>query len=164
MITEVRIAPRDIVLRVADGSIGASELPANTNAGPYVERCQKVTGNKKGDAWCASWVARIGVAALGKLWPVLRTGGCLELGRWAAGRGVLRETPEPGDVFLLWYDSKGRFAHTGFVVRQNPDGSWTTYEGNTNDEGSREGYVVAEKQRRFKPTDRFVRWTELVVE
>lgn len=159
-----QIAPVDLVLRVASATVGASEVPANTNAGPFVERCQKVTGNGKGDPWCAAFVAMVGVAALGKFWPVIKTGGCQQLHDWAARSGVVVAAPAAGDVFLIWHPEvdRGRFAHTGFVVRVNADGGCATIEGNTSGGGSREGWMVAERTRRFKPSDRFVRWASLV--
>lgn len=163
-LAEVRIAPRDLVLRVAAATVGASEVPANTNAGPFVERCQKVTGNTKGQPWCASFVAMVGEAALGPLWPVVKTGGCQPLHDWALGRGVVHEQPTIGDVFLVWHAELGRFAHTGFVLAVRPDGNCHTIEGNTSGAGSREGWMVAQRTRRFRPEDRFVRWTELVHE
>lgn len=162
MTGSIAIAPADLVLRVASGSIGASEVPANTNAGPYVELCQQVTGNKKGDPWCASWVARMGVRALGALWPLPLTGGCQALHDWAHAKAALVAAPAIGDVFLVWHAELGRFGHTGFVVRVSADGSCVTYEGNTSGGGSREGWLVAERTRRFTAQDRFIRWAPLV--
>lgn len=158
----MNVAPAELVLRVASATVGASEVPANTNAGPFVERCQKVTGNAKGDPWCASFVAMVGVSALGALWPVRKTGGCAELAAWANTKAVLQKKPAAADVFLIWHGELGRFAHTGFVVSVNPDGSCVTIEGNTSGGGSREGWIVAERARRFKPVDRFIRWADLV--
>lgn len=162
MTAALTITPADLVLRVASATVGASEVPPNSNAGPFVEACQAVTGNRKGDAWCASFVARVGVKALGTLWPVRKTGGCKELGAWATASGVLREMPEPGDIFLVWYAEKGRFAHTGFVLSVVQGRSCRTIEGNTSGGGSREGWLVAERLRVFTPEDRFIRWADLV--
>lgn len=158
----MNVSPVDLVLRVADGSIGASEVPAGTNAGPYVERCQAVTGNAKGAPWCASWVARIGVAALGKRWPLPKTGGCQVLHDFAKPRGILRDTPQTGDVFLIWHPELNRFAHTGFVALHRAGHRARTFEGNTSSAGVREGWIVADRERVFSAADRFIRWTDLV--
>ena len=162
LVEHVTISPRDLVLRVASATVGASETPADTNSGPFVEACQKVTGNKKGDPWCASWVARMGVRALGDLWPIEKTGGCQALHDFGLKHGAIDSAPIAGDIFLVWHQELGRFAHTGFVVEVLNDGMCRTYEGNTSGAGSREGWMVAERTRRFKPSDRFLRWTPMV--
>ncbi|MEJ6979653.1 hypothetical protein WG906_04280 [Pedobacter sp. P351] len=66
--------------------------------------------------------------------------------------GMQRQTnkPSPGDVFGIFFASKGRIAHCGFVDSWND--SWLlTVEGNTNEAGSREGDGVY-KKRRLKST------------
>ena len=160
----VTIAPIDLVLRVSAKSNGASEHPPNTNSGPYVERVQKVTGNHKGDPWCASEVADTGRTALGSAWPLPLTGGCQALADFAKAQGVRFLKPERGDVFLVWHPELNRFAHTGFVVRVAIDGTCVTHEGNTSGGGSREGWLKAERTRQFKPADRFIRWVKLMPE
>ncbi len=57
-----------------------------------------------------------------------------------------KQTPQQGDIFLIWYPKLERPAHIGFID------SWgekyiTTVEGNTNDDGSREGNGVYKKRR-----------------
>lgn len=55
---------------------------------------------------------------------------------------------EKGDVFLI-VKSKYDWTHTGIIT--GIDGNWIhTIEGNTNDEGSREGYEVCKRKRNFK--------------
>lgn len=155
--TVLSLSPVDLVLRVARGAIGAGEV-GGPNAGPFVERCQRVTGNKPPDPWCASFVAEVGTVALPGLWPVPLSGSCAALGHWAETRGILKTEPQAGDIFLLYFPSLGRFAHTGFI--EVPGDVSTTVDGNTNDAGSREGWLVARKSRRFGAHDRFIRWTE----
>lgn len=52
---------------------------------------------------------------------------------------------EPGDVFLV-VKTASDWTHTGIVIGIE-DGWIQTIEGNTNDEGSREGYEVCERKR-----------------
>src|SRR5690242_16523378 len=144
----MQISVVDLVLRNAAGRVGASEVPANTNSGPYVERVLKRVGLKKGQPWCAAEIADVGAMALEKAWPLPLTGGCQELHDWAVKQGVLVDKPERGDVFLVWHPELGRFAHTGFIVDVLADGSCSTHEGNTSGNGSREGWIVAERTRR----------------
>lgn len=161
----------DLVLRVAHATLGAAESPPNTNAGPYVERILKTTGNRKGDPWCAAWVANIGVTALRAAWPVPRTASCQALADWARKekvRFLATAGAQPGDLFLLWYPKLNRFAHVGFVQSVNKDGSIVTLEGNTSLPGdnnpatSREGWLVASKTRRLQANDRLIRWVNLL--
>lgn len=63
----------------------------------------------------------------------------------------LSGTPRPGDVFYLWFPSKGRYAHTGFV--KAVDGDWiVTVEGNSNKAGSRTGGSVVSLRRKWAGT------------
>jgi hypothetical protein len=152
----------DLVLRVSSKSIGASEIPANTNSGPYVERVLKRVGLSKGDPWCAAEVYDTGATALGALWPLPATGGCQAIYEWAIAHNCVVKTPQRGDVFLVWHPELKRFGHTGFVITVGPDGSCETDEGNTSGGGSREGWLKARRTRRFAPADRFIRWTKLL--
>lgn len=149
---------RDLLLKVAAATEGATENPTNSNAGPYVERVLERTGLGKGLPWCAAWVADVGVIALGDRWPLPKTASCAMLGEAAAKAGILHDKPEVGDVFLLYYSSLGRFAHTGIVTAVNADGTIGTLEGNTNDGGSRDGWGVFRRTRRVGSRDRFIRW------
>lgn len=111
--------------------------------------------------WCAAFAAYVGYAALRKQWPLRKVAGCVSLFDDALAKGMIRTTPAPGAVFLLWSDAKGRFAHTGFVVGEAVGvGSWETLEGNTNEAGHREGIGTFARTRRWGPKDRFIHWWE----
>lgn len=58
----------------------------------------------------------------------------------------VKKIPETGDVFLIWFPKLGRPAHIGFVERWG-NRTVITVEGNTNDNGSREGDGVYRKRR-----------------
>jgi hypothetical protein len=118
----------------------------------------QVTGLGPGYPWCAAFVAHVGKSALGAKWPLPLTAGCAVLGDFAKSRGLLVETPEVGDVFLVYFPSLKRYAHTGFVLGLNG----STIEGNTSGGGSREGWGVFARSRAWKPQDRFIRWTRLL--
>lgn len=132
-----------------------------SNAGQAVEAIQKATGNKRGAPWCASFVAKAGVSALGLRWPLKLTGSVAQLATEAEKRGALFADPQPGDVFVIWFPSLNRFAHTGFVVSVNGREAGTI-EGNTSGGGSREGWGVFSRTRTFGPKDRFIRWQNLL--
>lgn len=66
-------------------------------------------------------------------------------------KGRLHTEPQAGDVFYLWFEKKGRYAHTGFV--KAVDGDWiVTIEGNSNKAGSRTGGSVVSLRRKWKGT------------
>lgn len=161
----VNIEPVDLLIRVALATEGAQESPAGSNAGPFVERCQRVTGNKPPDAWCASWLAMVGHDALGKLWPLPPTASCQELADFAKAQDVFEDVPALGDVFLVWHAKLGRFAHAGLILDAVTRPA-ITLSGNTTLPGGtgdpREGWVVARKPWTFRPEDRFVRWPSLL--
>lgn len=143
------------------------------NHGQVVETFLKLTGNSPGDPWCAAFVSFVGWRALlnitpttlkrASAWPLPRTAGCKVLGDFAAKQGILMGKPEVGDVFLKYYASKRRFAHTGFVLSVLDDGTCLTLEGNTNQKPEeRNGWGVFIKKQHFKVSDRFVRWQVLI--
>ena len=76
--------------------------------------------------------------------PFPRTAYTPDIYNWAKNKGILirgdARRPQAGDVFLV----KGaeRVHHVGFV-RSVESNSWTSVEGNSNSDGSREGYEVA---------------------
>lgn len=162
----------ELVLSVEAAKQGASEVPVGSNAGPYVERVQRVTGNAKGDAWCASDCADTGTIALrstGISWPLPLTGGCQELADYALKHGALVATPQRGDLWLAWHESLGRFGHVGFVLSVSPDGMHIEVQaGNTIMPGQpgnvREGWLNWIRTEPIGPKDRFIRWTLLIQE
>ncbi len=82
---------------------------------------------------------------------------CDDMGRSGMKNGNLLENKnlpskaneiEPGDIFLNVKKERIDWVHTGIVIKR--DGDWIeTIEGNTNDEGSREGYEVCARKRNF---------------
>lgn len=152
---------------------GVSEQ-GKDNHGQMVELMLKGVGLEAGEPWCAAYVHHIGYWAAydpiqkRSAWPLPATGACAELGAFAAKRQALVTTPEIGDVFLMYFPEHQRFAHTGFVIGILDDGPvpvLLTIEGNTNTDGSRNGWEVAIRTtRRLDPAHghRFIRWTALL--
>lgn len=158
----VTLSEVELVLRVASAALGASEVPANTNAGPFVERVLLGTHTPKGNPWCAAWVSDVGRIALGAAWPVPVTASVAEIAEWAKLKGH-RYGPsiaEKGDLFALWVPSLKRYAHVGFVLSVEPDGRIQTLEGNTSGAGERDGWMVASKTRTLGKLDRVIRWVD----
>ena len=158
-----RLDPVLTLLRVALSQAHVRE--SGSNRGEAVEAYLKCTGNPPGDPWCMAFVSWVGVTVLGAQWPLKITAGCQDAYVSAVARHLVVDKPKAGDVFLRWYDSKGRYAHAGFVASVSEDGTFETIEGNTSDPSKpamREGWGVF-KRTRGGPTDKgkyaFLRWT-----
>jgi hypothetical protein len=152
------VDPIEVVLRFAKSQLYVREIGAN--AGQVVEEYQRTTGNKPPDSWCASFVSWCGKHALEGEWPVILSAGCQALYLDAKAKGIVRDAPKKGDVFLQWHDDLGRYAHTGFVADATGI-NFTTIEGNTNPNGGREGYGVFQRQRVSSQKYRFIRWAKV---
>lgn len=127
------------------------------NDGRRVEEYLRAVGLGKGYPWCAafvSWAFRgAGVDAVATAWaPAL-----FPRARVVYTRGENGYTMQRGDVFGIYYPSKGRVAHVGFI--DDEEGAfYITVEGNTNEAGSREGDGVYRKRRAKKTIYRVSRW------
>ena len=131
--------------------IGIREATGN-NDGSRVEEYLHYVKLKRGDPWCAAFVCwALGKAGL----PNPRSGYCPALFPrsrivWQRSRHAATKTPQNtparGDVFGIWFASKGRIAHAGFVEEWGST-YVITVEGNTNESGSREGDGVYKKRR-----------------
>lgn len=68
-------------------------------------------------------------------------------------------TPQPCDVFGVYYNDHGRIAHVGIIKRWPRDSEYfISIEGNTNNNGSRNGDGVYEKRRLKRTAYKISRW------
>lgn len=134
-------------LDIAISQLGVQEAPGHKNSGNDVEKYLKSVGLGPGFSWCMAfvyWCHIQAAEAMGRKVLMYKTGGVLE--QWRQRKTNYKViTPQPGDVFIMDY-GKGQ-GHTGIVVKVNEDGTIDTIEGNTNDDGSREGYEVCRRKR-----------------
>lgn len=138
-------------LAVAVTQLGVEEKPRGSNGGPEVSKYLASVGLPTGNSWCMAFVfwcfAQVGLAN-----QLVRTGGVLR--QWNEKPGLRVKSPRPGDIMILDY-GKG-LGHTGIVERV--EGSVIhTIEGNTNDDGSREGYEVCRRTRQLEKVAGFLR-------
>jgi hypothetical protein len=137
--------------------IGVRELTGH-NDGAMVETYLKSVGLSKGNPWCAAFVK----------WSFIRAGYSPPITGWSPtaynsnnvvwnGKYILKQ-PQTGDIFVLWFPKLKRIAHTGFYDYGINSQVYSSVEGNTNEEGSREGDGVYRKKRSYRATYRISRW------
>lgn len=146
------------VIPTAEQFAGWVREATNHNDGPWVEAIQRVTGNQKGDAWCASFVTFVLDIAYRGQNPLRRTASCDQLLADARAKGWVVDAPQVGDVFLVMRSPTDAI-HTG-LVRGVGRQSVATIEGNSNDDGSREGWGVVKRPARKTAGLVFIRLPE----
>lgn len=132
------------LIEVAVSQIGVCEEPKGSNKGQQVEAYLKSVGLPGGNPWCMAFVVwcckKIGLSA-----GVPTSGSVMQ--SWKSCKlayRVNKSTPKPGDIAI--FDYGGGKGHTGIV--ESVEGSVIkTIEGNTNNDGSREGYMVCKHSR-----------------
>ena len=150
------------LLKTFSSYVGIKEDPMGSNNGVMVDKFNASCGLKPSDhaPWCAS-VAHYGYMVNG----APDRPGAYSPSWYAKTRVIPADMAQPGDVGLIYFPSKGRYAHViAAIERVNRSGrivsSYTTLEGNTSQmTGSREGDQFC---RRVRPanTVKVVRWTK----
>jgi peptidoglycan hydrolase-like protein with peptidoglycan-binding domain len=150
------------VLDIARTQLGVLEVPLGSNRGPEVDEYVRATGFPPSDgfAWCVCFIFfcyREAATALGRANPMIETAGVLDLWTKAGQQGVPRVTQvkarnnpaliKPGQIFIIDTPPAGGGGHAG-LVEQVIGGKLVTIEGNTNDDGSREGIGVFRRKQR----------------
>lgn len=151
---------RECVVETYQSQIGVRELSGN-NDGVAVEEYLKSTKLGKGHAWCAAFVnwcleccnANRANSAWSPSWFNARRN------IYDRTKGGNLKFPAPGDVFGIYFASKKRIAHVGFIHHWG-DRYVLTVEGNTNEAGSREGDGVYQKRRVKKQIYQVANWID----
>jgi hypothetical protein len=136
----------ELALHFAKGQLGKLEFPRGSNWGPDVEKYLKSVGINVPAPWCMAfvyWCVNEACKAKGVTNKLLQSGHVLTVGAAASRRGVTTSRPRPGDIFIMNFG--GGRGHTGFCSDIAPKFMFNTIEGNSNDEGSREGHEVCAK-------------------
>lgn len=152
------------LVAIARGEIGTEEDAAHSNRGESIRKYQAATSlGGQGWPWCAAfvdwcvqqWAAQGGFAFA----EVPRTASAFGLITWANdnhlqvfGPNEGDPDPLPGDIVVY------NFSHTGIVSKVGDDTySFYAIEGNTNPQGGRDGYEVAERGRDYTLVRKFIR-------
>ncbi len=152
---------RDLILEYLDQHLLSCPKELGSNEGPWV-RAYMGGNDGKQWAWCMGFVQTIidqAYSTVGRKFTDImpKTYSCDVLGEHGLDNGALirnadlrkasniDELVKPGDIFLI-VKSEHDWVHTGIITKV--DGTAIhTVEGNTNDEGSREGYEVCRRVR-----------------
>ena len=145
-------------LQFAVSQIGVREEPPGSNAGYSVERYLESVGLGPGYSWCAAflfWAYGKAAIQLATKNPLIKTGRVMEHWQKAAPARKLtasrvRKDPtliKPGLIGILLLDAHTGAGHT-FIVEKFDGTILTTIEGNSNNDGGREGIGVFRLQRR----------------
>lgn len=142
---------QESALQVAITQIGKEENPIGSNWGHPVQDYLASVGIHFPASWCASfmyWCFDHAAGQLGMPNPLFKTGAVLAL--WNNG-GTHKIFPpayaislNEGDIFIQ--DHGGGLGHCGIIESIEGD-TLHTIEGNTNTDGSRNGYAVERKTR-----------------
>jgi len=148
----------DKTLAVAVANIGVQEVPKGSNCGPEVEVYLASVGLGKGYAWCMAFVyycVDVACKNLGFVNPLFKTGGALKEWNTTTLPKILNTdtTVKAVDIFIM--DFGGGVGHAGFVEKI-AGGFIYTIEGNTNENGSQEGYEVARRKRAISSFKGFI--------
>lgn len=139
------------IIKTAYGWLGVEEVPRGSNAGKLLEHILRKTPFKPGEKWCFYFCLAVLQDALekdgGLPFAVLSTGSCQLAAEHALNFGCLSPYPATGCIFVL-HDEAGHYHHSGIVVDVDKTEKFvTTVEGNTNVDGSTNGYGVFKRVR-----------------
>jgi len=145
-------------IEIAITQIGKEELPRGSNWGEHVQKYLKSVGINFPASWCMAfvyWCVDEWAHTTGHANPLVRTGGVLAQWNQFKGEKISPSaTVKPGDIFIQ--DHGKGLGHTGIVESVEGD-TIHTIEGNTNDTGSREGYMVCRRKRKISSCIGFIR-------
>ena len=142
---------RHLALQIAQTLVGVEEHPRGSNRGPDVDKFLNCANVPPGNPWCMAFVfycvdeaaKRLNMA--NPLAAIADKGSCSAVFHWAKAENKLVSSPAPGDIFLCIGGDSGHY-HTGFVTGElDANHHFATLEGNSNTDGSAEGYAVVKR-------------------
>ena len=148
---------RGSIVSYAFEYLGQEEIKGNMGfKDPMFNDKMNSVGMVDGYAWCCLFTELCWVEAYKEFNPEVLplltkefTAGTVRTFRHFKSLGWTSKTPEAGDIVIWQSYKRGRSktsGHAAIVIEVNGN-SLKTIEGNTNDKGGREGYIVAEKNR-----------------
>jgi hypothetical protein len=139
------------ISEVAISYIGQTEKPKNSGftMASFQEKMVHV-GWSKAMPWCAYFCKLVAIEAMPEHkeeFMKLFSGMAIVTFNNFKATGKTFQTPQVNDL-IVWQHGKTSQGHIGVVTSVDKKGV-ITIEGNTNDLGGREGYIVAQKDRKI---------------
>jgi hypothetical protein len=135
--------------------VGVEEEPRGSNSSPIIDGYLRNVDLPPGKAWCAAFVSfcvdrgAFDIATTSTLKP---SGGALKL--YFKNPHLAIPHPEPNTIGV---QDHGKGLGHVFFITDVQGGMCSTLEGNTDPQGGREGYTVAERTRATSTIDYFMR-------
>lgn len=138
---------REKALQIACGEIGNQEIPLNSNWGQHVQKYLAAVGIHEPAFWCMAFVMWCLKGAAESMAIKLRikiTGGVMDFYNWVKLNHPewIFHSPMPGDIGII---DLGEGHGHAFWVLNGFDTTCETIEGNSNQDGSRNGIEVAHR-------------------
>ena len=130
-------------LKVAVTQLGVKENPLGSNKGKEVEMYLKSVGLDGGYSWCMAFIYWC-YNQLKYTNPLVKTGGVLAAWNKADKKYRVVGNPQPGDIGIMSFGNGS--GHT-FIIESVDGSTLHTIEGNSNNDGSREGVEVVRHLR-----------------
>lgn len=146
------------LLDFAQKEVGVKEQPIGSNWGPDVQKYLYSVDLTSSNPWCMAfiyWTVQQYCNQYGYINPLFKTGHVKT--EWYKCKSLWvkkGEEVKAGDIFIII--NRDGTGHCGFVVKVVGDTLYTI-EGNTNKDGSRNGYMVCERQRSKKSVTGYIR-------
>jgi hypothetical protein len=156
-------------ISIARGFVGVKEEPLGSNRGFHIDIWNTACNVPVGSFWCASFLSAVHSRWKFKTnldWQLGKSASCDVLLTRAKKLGILHKTPYVGDVgFVLAAEDSDDATHV-FVVSGHKEGVFTSIEGNSNTDGSRNGTAVVERSNLYAGRNPsrlvFARWADLL--
>jgi hypothetical protein len=169
VVDNYRIGPQEMLADIAAPYVGATEAAGNRMGEDQrmreifeADNLANKDGTTDGYAWCCAFVSVCvqRLFAISAMYPGVAAPRVASVQlfrtRWAPGQNCLifapgsPHAPHKGDIVVF------TFSHIG-IVEGTGSGSLQTIEGNTNEQGSREGTTCRRKQRALAQVRCFIR-------
>lgn len=135
-------------VQYAIDQLGIAEMPIGSNRSPTIDRWNGAVGAPMASPWCASFAS----ACWGAAHATFASASCEAWHQWGVAKNLFRHAlagAVPGDLVLFALEG-GAADHCGICVRSD-NGLLLTVEGNSNTDGSREGYFVVLRDESASP-------------
>lgn len=168
VVTAPRPSLADLTVTIALNEKGVKE-EGKANWGPKVKEYLAAAQIDVPAAWCAAfcnWSAEHAAKSLGVTSPLEAVPlqgyvqSYVDFGK-KHGWFVPRTEAKRGDLICIWHQSLNRYGHVGLVTGWSADKKRiATVEGNSNTDGSRDGFEVVTHERTPTTNIQILRWTK----